>query len=85
MPLLLGVLFLVMLLLSLAPGDVARLVTGPRAPQAEVDQVAHQLGLDQPIWERYVHYVGQVLDGDSGPRSRPGSRARRRSGDQICR
>ncbi|MFT4011232.1 MAG: ABC transporter permease [Nocardioidaceae bacterium] len=65
-PLLLGILFLVMLLLSLAPGDAARMVTGPRAPQAEVDQVAHQLGLDQPIWKRYLDYVGQVLSGDLG-------------------
>lgn len=65
-PLMLGILFLVMLLLSLAPGDAARMVAGPRAPQAEVDAVAGQLGLDQPIWDRYVHYVGQVLTGDLG-------------------
>ncbi len=65
-PLLLGILLLAMLLLSLAPGDPARQVAGPRAPQAEVDAVAHQLGLDQPVWERYVHYVGQVFTGDLG-------------------
>jgi peptide/nickel transport system permease protein len=65
-PLLLGILLLAMLLLSLAPGDPARSVTGPRAPQEQVDRVAHQLGLDQPVWERYVHYVGQVVTGDLG-------------------
>ncbi len=65
-PLLLGILLLAMLLLSLAPGDPARQVAGPRAPQSEVDAVATELGLDRPVWERYVLYVGQVLGGDLG-------------------
>lgn len=65
-PLILGILLLAMLLLSLAPGDPARQVAGPRAPQSEVDEVAHELGLDRPVWERYVHYVGQVAGGDLG-------------------
>ncbi|WP_433830098.1 ABC transporter permease [Actinoplanes sp. CA-015351] len=65
-PLLLGILFLVMLLLSLAPGDPARMVAGPRAPEAEVARIAHEIGLDQPIWERYAHYVVQVVQGDFG-------------------
>lgn len=65
-PLMLGVLLVAMLLLSLTPGDPARLVTGPRAPQSEVDAVSHELGLDQPIWQRYLDYVGQVVGGDLG-------------------
>jgi len=65
-PLLLGILLMAMLLLSLTPGDPARQVAGPRAPQSEVDAVSHGLGLDQPVWERYVHYVGQVLTGNLG-------------------
>jgi peptide/nickel transport system permease protein len=71
-PLLLGILLLAMLLLSLTPGDPARQVAGPRAPQSEVDDVAHQLGLDQPVWERYVHYVAQVLTGDLGTSPKTG-------------
>lgn len=65
-PLLLGILLLVMLLLTLAPGDPARNVAGPRAPQSEVDDVAHELGLDRPVAERYVRYVAQVLSGNLG-------------------
>ncbi|MGH3449848.1 MAG: ABC transporter permease [Haloechinothrix sp.] len=65
-PLLLGIVLLVMLLLSLAPGDPARQVAGPRAPQAEVDRISHELGLDLPIWERYLRYVTDVLTGDLG-------------------
>lgn len=65
-PLLLGILLLVMLLLSLTPGDPARLVAGTRAPEAELVKVREQLGLDQPIWLRYLDYVGAVLHGDLG-------------------
>lgn len=65
-PLTLGVLLVTMLLLDLAPGDPARMVAGPRAPQSQVDAVAHQLGLDQPVWQRYVEYVGHVLTGNLG-------------------
>ncbi|MCD0449715.1 ABC transporter permease [Actinocorallia sp. API 0066] len=65
-PLLAGILFLVMLLLSVTPGSAARMVAGPRAGQDEVDAVARQLGLDLPVWERYLHYVGDVLTGDLG-------------------
>ena len=48
-PLVLGILLLAMLLLDIAPGDPARNVAGPRAPQSEVDDVAHELGLDRPV------------------------------------
>ena len=65
-PLILGILLLSMLLLSLAPGNPARMVAGPRAPQSQVDVVAHQLGLDQPIWHRYLSYVGHVVTGNLG-------------------
>jgi peptide/nickel transport system permease protein len=65
-PLLLGILFLLMLLLDLTPGDPARLVAGPRASDEGVAQVAHQLGLDLDLGHRYAHYVGQVASGDLG-------------------
>jgi len=65
-PLLLSILFLLMLLLDLTPGDPARLVAGGRASDASVAQVAHQLGLDLNVGERYVRYAGRVLTGDLG-------------------
>lgn len=82
-PLLLGILLLVMLLLTLAPGDPARNVAGPRAPQAEVDAVAHELGLDQPVLERYVHYVGQVVSGDLGTSAKTGQSVAAQVTDQL--
>lgn len=65
-PLLLGILLVVMLMLSLTPGDPAKLVAGPRASDEEVEVVRQQLGLDQPVWLRYVTYVGNVLSGNLG-------------------
>lgn len=82
-PLLLGILLLVMLLLTLAPGDPARNVAGPRAPQSEVDAVAAELGLDQPVAERYVRYVGQVLSGDLGTSPKSGLAVSEQIVDQL--
>ncbi|KAA1427704.1 ABC transporter permease [Nocardioides antri] len=79
LPLLLGILLLAMLLLSLAPGDPARQVAGPRAPQSEVDEVARELGLDRPVVERYALYVAQVASGDLGTSVKTGQSV----GDQV--
>ncbi|AZI58205.1 ABC transporter permease [Nakamurella antarctica] len=65
-PLLLGILLVVMLLLSLTPGDPARLVVGPRASDAEVDRAREQLGVNQPLWTRYFNYLVSALQGDLG-------------------
>lgn len=65
-PLLLGIVLVVMLLLDLTPGDPARLVAGPRAGEAEVEAVRTQLGLDLPVWQRYLVYLGDILSGNLG-------------------
>ena len=82
-PLTLGVLLLTMLLLNLAPGDPARMVAGPRAPQAQVDAVAHQLGLDQPVWQRYLDYVGHVITGNLGTSFKTGQSVAGQLMDQL--
>lgn len=82
-PLILGILLLAMLLLDVAPGDPARNVAGPRAPQEEVDDVARELGLDRPIWERYVGYVAQVLSGDLGSSYKTGQSVAAQVADQL--
>jgi peptide/nickel transport system permease protein len=82
-PLLLGILLLVMLLLTLAPGNPARKVAGPRAPQSEVDAIAHELGLDRPVWDRYLNYVGEVLTGDLGTSFKTGQAVSTQIADQL--
>jgi peptide/nickel transport system permease protein len=49
------------------PGDPVRTALGGITAQPElVEQRRHDLGLDQPIGEQYVEYVGDVVTGDFG-------------------
>jgi peptide/nickel transport system permease protein len=54
----------------LAPGDPARLIAERQLdnqPTAEqIEQVRHEVGLDQPLPIQYLRWVGQALRGDLG-------------------
>lgn len=56
----------VFLLLHLLPGDPAALMAGPDAPQATIDFVRHDMGLDQPLPLQYVVWLEHILRGDLG-------------------
>ena len=43
-PTILGVIFIIFLVMSMTPGDPARALLGSSAPQADVDQLNHELG-----------------------------------------
>ncbi len=57
---------LTFLMVSLLPGDVAYLIVGQDASEAEVNAVRARLGLDRPIVERYVVWLWAALQGDLG-------------------
>ncbi len=65
-PTLLIVAVLVFLFVHLLPGDPARLIAGPEADSEVVAMVRHQLGLDLPLWQQFVHYIVNVVHGDFG-------------------
>jgi peptide/nickel transport system permease protein len=65
-PILLGVVFLAMLLMELSPSDPARSLAGADASAEAVATIRHHLHLDQPLWQRYLRYVGGMLKGDLG-------------------
>ncbi len=65
-PTLLIVAVLVFLFVHLLPGDPARLIAGPEADQQVVNLVRQQLGLDQPLYVQFWHYITHVLQGDFG-------------------
>ncbi|MGQ9367817.1 glutathione ABC transporter permease GsiC [Azospirillum sp. ST 5-10] len=50
----------------LLPGDPARLVAGPDAPQRDVELVRQDLGLDKPLWVQYGRFLSNVVQGDFG-------------------
>ena len=65
-PTLLIVAVLVFLFVHMLPGDPARLVAGPEADATVIDLVRKQLGLDQPLYIQFLHYICNVLQGDFG-------------------
>ncbi|TCC28943.1 ABC transporter permease [Kribbella speibonae] len=54
------------LIVQLIPGDPAAGLAGADADLADIARVRHQLGLDQPLGQRFSDYVGGVLSGDLG-------------------
>ena len=65
-PTLFIVMVLVFLFVHLLPGDPARLIAGPEADAEVIALVRQQLGLDQPLWYQFWHYMTSVLQGDFG-------------------
>jgi peptide/nickel transport system permease protein len=61
---LLGVSLLVFLIMQLVPGDPARTLLGTSATAEAVAEVRHDLGLDRPLAEQYLNYLGGLLQGD---------------------
>jgi peptide/nickel transport system permease protein len=53
-------------LARIVPADPARAAAGQYASPAQVRSVAHQLGLDLPLWRQYVTYMTGLLHGDLG-------------------
>ncbi len=54
-------------LVHLAPGGpMAQFALTPGMSQAALQQIAHQMGLDQPLPLQYAHWAGHLLTGDWG-------------------
>ncbi|MGE7054388.1 glutathione ABC transporter permease GsiC, partial [Paenibacillus glucanolyticus] len=71
-PLLFIVSILVFMFIHLIPGDPARLVAGKDATLEEINGIREQLGLNLPLWQQYVNYMGDLLKGDLGESVRSG-------------
>src|SRR3954469_13809889 len=71
-PVLLAVSLLTFLIASLLPGDLAYVILGDQAAPDTVAALRRVPGLDQPVWWRYLSWLGQVLQGDFGRSFRTG-------------
>src|SRR5260370_40067801 len=71
-PVLVAVWLLTFLIASLLPGDLAYVILGDQATPEKVEALRHDMGLDQPIWWRYLGWLGHVLQGDLGRSFRTG-------------
>lgn len=66
LPVVWAVVTLVFLLIHIVPGDPVRNALGDNATEAQVMELKHRLGLDQPLSSQYINYWRGVLRGDLG-------------------
>ena len=67
LPSLLGISVVLFTVLALAPGDpFEELANNPNVPAEVRMQLRAQFGLDDPVWQRYIHWLGSMLRGDWG-------------------
>ena len=65
-PTLILVSILVFALAEVLPGDVGRTILGPYATQQQVDILNQQMGMDRPLYERYLSWAGGFVTGRWG-------------------
>ncbi|MCS6879685.1 MAG: ABC transporter permease [Geminicoccaceae bacterium] len=53
-------------MLHLAPGDPAAVIAGDIATQEDIARIRSKLGLDRPLWEQFLVWLGHILTGDLG-------------------
>jgi peptide/nickel transport system permease protein len=63
---LVGVSIITFVIARLVPSDPVALYVGPRAKQEARELARIKLGLDRPLYEQYLRYMGEVLHGDFG-------------------
>lgn len=71
-PVLLGITFIIFSIMSLTPGDPARLILGEDASPEALEQLREEMGLNENLFMRYVYYVRDALTGDFGKSYRTG-------------
>lgn len=65
-PVLIGVTFIVFLIMTLSPGDPARVILGDSATEENVEQLRDELGLNDNVIIQYGRYMTNLLKGDMG-------------------
>jgi len=65
-PVLIGVTFLTFVVMSTLPNTTAQAILGLNASPSAVIALNHSLGLDQPFWVQYWHWLSNVLHGNFG-------------------
>ena len=53
-------------LLRLGPGDIAQVALGQGASQEQVGAMREHLGLNEPVYQQYFRWMGQVFRADLG-------------------
>jgi ABC-type dipeptide/oligopeptide/nickel transport system permease component len=56
----------IFVLVRLVPGDAASVILGDQASEASLRALRAKLGLDQPVYQQYLSFMGDVLRGNLG-------------------
>lgn len=65
-PTLLIVAITIFALMRMVPGDPASLMLGDLADPEQLEAMRRSMGLDQPLWVQFLHWLGGILKGDFG-------------------
>ncbi len=71
-PVLIFVSLIVFSIVSLIPGDPARIMLGEEVSKEALEVLRHQMGLDQPLHVRYWIWLDRLVHGDLGRSVRDG-------------
>jgi len=63
---LLGTAVLTFFLVNAVPGDVARVIAGPKASAEVIKAIHMKFHLDEPMWKRLGYHLNNVAHGDLG-------------------
>jgi len=66
LPVMAVVAVVVFLLIHLSPGDPAALIAGDLATVDDIEKLRGVLGLDKPLWQQFVLWIGRLASGDLG-------------------
>src|SRR5512138_1229616 len=74
-PTLLGISIIIFLIMRLIPGDTisAMIGTSAKLTEAQSESLRAYFGLDRPLWEQYIRWLGAALRGDFGVSVRSGT------------
>lgn len=62
----LGIVVVVFFIVRILPGDAAAVRAGPYASAEKIQEIRDRYGLDDPLPEQFVRYVGNVVQGNLG-------------------
>ncbi|MFC5605974.1 ABC transporter permease [Variovorax soli] len=66
LPVMAVVAVVVFLLIHLSPGDPAALIAGDLATEDDIRRLREALGLNLPIWQQFLIWLGKLATGDLG-------------------
>lgn len=68
----LGILTITFVISRVLPGSPVDLMLGSKPTPDQIEEARRSLGLDRPLLEQYVRYIGDILQGDWGQSLRTG-------------